>query len=181
MSKKSEVSSEERVTVGKIVGVHGVNGTMLLFPLTDFPERFFKMKKLTLEKPGVPSQTVNVTKLVPYEGKDTFFLQIENVSDRTLAESFKGSFVTVSKEERVELSDDEYWIDDIVGLKVIDNATGAELGILQEVLQTGSNDVYMIKTEDVRIKPIPALAEAINKVDMQQGVMMVTVPEGLWD
>ena len=66
MSKKSEVSSEERVVIGKIVGVHGVTGTMLLFPLTDFPERFFKMKKLTLEKPGVPSQTVNVTKLVPY-------------------------------------------------------------------------------------------------------------------
>lgn len=181
MSKKIEVSSEERVTIGKIVGVHGVNGTMLLFPLTDFPERFFNMKKLTLEKPGVPSQIVNVTKLLPYEGKDTFFLQIENVSDRTLAESFKGSFVTVSKEERVELSDDEYWIDDIVGLKVIDNATGAELGLVHEVLQTGSNDVYLIKTEEGQIRPIPSLASTINKVDIQEGVMLVTIPEGLWD
>ena len=181
MSKKSEVSSEERVVIGKIVGVHGVTGTMLLFPLTDFPERFFKMKKLTLEKPGVPSQTVNVTKLVPYEGKDTFFLQIANVSDRTLAESFKGSLVTVSKEERVELSEGEYWIDDIIGLKVIDNATGTELGVLQEILQTGSNDVYLIKTQDGGIKPIPALAEVINRVDTQEGVMLVTVPEGLWD
>ena len=181
MSKKSEVQPEGRVTIGKIVGVHGVGGTMLIFPLTDYPERFFKMKKLTLEKPGVPSQTVNVTKLVPYEGKDTFFLQIANVSDRTLAESFKGSFVTVPKEERVELSDDEYWIDDIVGLKVIDNATGTKLGLIQEVLQTGSNDVYLIKTEEGQIRPIPALAEVINKVDTQKGVMLVTVPEGLWD
>lgn len=181
MSKKSEVSSEERVVIGKIVGAHGVNGTMLLFPLTDFPERFFKMKNLTLEKPGVPSQTVSVTKLVPYEGKDTFFLQIANVSDRTLAESFKGSFVTVSKEERVALSDDEYWIDDIVGLKVIDNATGNALGLIQEVLQTGSNDVYLIKTEDGQIRPIPALTKVISKVDTQKGVMLVTVPEGLWD
>ena len=181
MSKKSEESSEKRVVIGKIVGVHGVNGTMLLLPLTDYPDRFLKMKKLTLEKPGVPSQTVNVTKLVPYEGKDTFFLQIANVSDRTLAESFKGSFVTVPKEERVELSDDEYWIDDIVGLKVIDNATGTKLGLIQEVLQTGSNDVYLIKTEEGQIRPIPALAEVINKVDTQKGVMLVTVPEGLWD
>ena len=179
MSKKSEVSSEERVVIGKIVGVHGVTGTMLLFPLTDFPERFFKMKKLTLEKPGVPSQTVNVTKLVPYEGKDTFFLQIANVSDRTLAESFKGSFVTVPKEERVELSDDEYWIDDIIGLKVIDNETGSELGLIEEVLETGSNDVYLIRTETGEVKPIPALAEAIVKVDTQNGVMLVTLPEGL--
>ena len=118
---------------------------------------------------------------MPYEGKDTFFLQIANVSDRTLAESFKGSFVTVPKEERVELSDDEYWIDDIVGLKVIDNATGSKLGLIQEVLQTGSNDVYLIKTEEGQIRPIPALAEVINKVDTQKGVMLVTVPEGLWD
>ncbi len=118
---------------------------------------------------------------MPYEGKDTFFLQIANVSDRTLAESFKGSFVTVSKEERVELSEDEYWIDDIVGLKVIDNATGTELGVLQEVLQTGSNDVYLIRTEDGQIRPIPAIAEVINTVDTQKGVMLVTVPEGLWD
>lgn len=180
-SKKIEGTSEERVTVGKIVGAHGVSGTMLLFPLTDFPERFFKMKKLTLEKPGLPSQTVNIKKIMPYEGKDTFFLQIENVSDRTLAESFKGSFITVSKEERVELSEDEYWIDDIIGLKVIETATGSELGLVQEILQTGSNDVYLIKTKKGRIKPIPALAQNINKIDIQEGVMLVTVPEGLWD
>ena len=64
---------------------------------------------------------------------------------------------------------------------MIDNATGTELGVLQEVLQTGSNDVYLIKTQDGGIKPIPALAEVINRVDTQEGVMLVTVPEGLWD
>jgi ribosomal 30S subunit maturation factor RimM len=51
-SKKSEARPEERVTIGKIVGVHGVGGTMLILPLTDHPERFFSMKKLTLEKPA---------------------------------------------------------------------------------------------------------------------------------
>lgn len=179
MSKKSEESSEERVVIGKIVGVHGVNGTMLLLPLTDYPDRFLKMKKLTLERPGAPIQTVSVKKITPYVGKETFFLQIPDVTERTLAESFKGSFVTVSKEERVELSEDEYWIDDIIGLKVIDNETGFELGLIEEVLETGSNDVYLIRTEAGEVKPIPALAEAIVKVDTQNGVMLVTLPEGL--
>ena len=64
---------------------------------------------------------------------------------------------------------------------MIDNATGTKLGLIQEVLQTGSNDVYLIKTEEGQIRPIPALAEVINKVDTQKGVMLVTVPEGLWD
>ena len=74
MSKKSEESSEKRVVIGKIVGVHGVNGTMLLLPLTDYPDRFLKMKKLTLERPGAPIQTVSVKKITPYVGKETFFL-----------------------------------------------------------------------------------------------------------
>ena len=87
--------------------------------------------------------------------------------------------MTVSKEERVELSEDEYWIDDIIGLKVIDNETGSELGLIEEVLETGSNDVYLIRTETGEVKPIPALAEAIVKVDTQNGVMLVTLPEGL--
>lgn len=181
MSKKSEAASDERVIIGKIVGVHGVNGTILLLPLTDHPERFFKMKKLILERAGMPSQTVTVKKIKPYEGKDTFFVQLSGVDDRTVAESFKGSLVTVSKEERAELSEDEYWIDDIVGMKVIDDLTGAELGVLEEVLRTGSNDVYLIRTNEGQIRPIPALGEAIKKVDTESGQMRVDVPEGLWD
>ena len=135
MSKKSEARPEERVTIGKIVGVHGVGGTMLILPLTDHPERFFSMKKLTLEKPGVPSRTVSVKKIFPYEGKDTLFLQAREITDRTAAEALKGSMITVSKDERAELSEDEYWIDDIVGIRVLDSASEAELGILEEVIR----------------------------------------------
>ncbi len=181
MSKKSEVHSGERVAVGKIVGVHGVGGTMLILPLTDYPERFFKMKKLTLEKPGVPSRTVSVKKIFPYEGKDTLFLTLTDVNDRTAAEAFKGSIITVAKEERTDLSEDEYWIDDIIGIRVLDNSTGAELGILEEVIRTGSNDVYLVRTAEGKLKPIPALAEAIKRVDTEEGIMLAAVPEGLWD
>ncbi len=181
MSKKSEARPEERVAIGKIVRVHGVGGTMLILPLTDHPERFFKMKKLTLEKPSVPNRTVSVKKIVPYEGKDTLFLQISDVTDRTAAEAFKGSVITVSKDERTELSEDEYWIDDIIGIRVLDTTSEKELGILEEVIRTGSNDVYLVRTAEGQMKPIPALAEAIRSVDTEAGIMLVTVPEGLWD
>jgi 16S rRNA processing protein RimM len=89
--------------------------------------------------------------------------------------------ITVSKDERAELSEDEYWIDDIVGIRVLDSASEAELGILEEVIRTGSNDVYLIRTADGQLKPIPALAEAVKNVDTEAGIMLVTVPEGLWD
>lgn len=181
MSRKIEASQEDRVTVGKIVGTHGVRGTMLLLPLTDFPERFLDMRELVLDKPGKPRISLDVIRLTPYEGKGTFFLNARDVNDKETAEEYKGSIVTISKEERTELSQDEYWIDDIVGLNVVENISGRGLGVLEEVMFTGSNDVYMVRTPEGALKPIPAIGEAINQVDIPGGVITVTIPEGLWD
>lgn len=181
MSKKSEAAPEGRTIVGKIVGAHGINGTMLLLPLTDFPERFFEMQELVLSKPGKPRKTLKVKRIAPYEGKGTFFLEAEGINDRDAAELIKGSVVTVANDERAALDDDEYWIDDLVGLKAIENETGRELGTIEEVMFTGSNDVYLIRTLEGKLAPIPAVGEAINSVDVQAGTITVTIPEGLWD
>ena len=101
MSRKTEADSEDRTIIGKIVGAHGVNGTMLILPLTDYPERFLKMKEIVLNKPGKPRQVLTVRKLVPYEGKGTFFLNAEGIKDRETAESFKGSIITVPDKDRI--------------------------------------------------------------------------------
>ena len=181
MSKRTETNSAQRTTIGKIVGAHGINGTMLILPLTDYPERFFDMEELVLEKQGKPMQTLTIRRIWPYEGKGTFFLQASGIIDRELAETLKGSVITVTDDERVELPEDEYWIDDIVGLKAVENGTGRELGVLEEIMFTGSNDVYMIRTPEGALKPIPAMADAVNSVDIAGGVITVTIPEGLWD
>ena len=174
-------SSEERTVIGKIVGAHGVGGTMLLLPMTDYPERFLGMKELVLEFQGKPPMVFKVKVLSPYEGKNTFFLRLAGVDDRDKAETLKGALITVSREERVELSEDEYWIDDIVGLNVIEKSSGLVLGEIEEVMSTGSNDVYIVKTPCGHKKAIPALSEVINTVDVASGFMEVTLPEGLWD
>lgn len=181
MSKKNEAAPEGRTIIGKIVGAHGINGTMLLLPLTDYPERFFDMKTIDLNQPGKPRKTLKVRKLAPYEGKGTFFFQAEGVNDRDAAELRKGSFVTIADDERVELEEDEYWIDDLVGLSVVENGSGRKLGTVEEVMLTGSNDVYLIRTPEGKLLPIPAVAEAIGSVDVETGTITVTVPEGLWD
>ncbi len=181
MSKRTETNSAQRTTIGKIVGAHGINGTMLILPLTDYPERFFDMEELVLEKQGKPMQTLTIRRIWPYEGKGTFFLQASGIIDRESAETLKGSVITVTDDERVELPEDEYWIDDIVGLKAVENGTGRELGVLEEIMFTGSNDVYMIRTPEGALKPIPAMADAVNSVDIAGGVITVTIPEGLWD
>ena len=64
---------------------------------------------------------------------------------------------------------------------MIENTTGCELGTVEEVILTGSNDVYLIKTPEGAVKPVPAIADVINKVDIAAGILRVTIPEGLWD
>ena len=181
MSKKTEGASAGRYEIGKIVGVHGVRGDMLLLPQTDFPERFLGMKELDVTVAGQPMRTFKVRRLEPSEGKNTFFLRLQGVEDRDAAETLKGALITVAEDERVELEEDEYWLDDIIGLAVFDKATGGRLGEITEVICTGSNDVYVVKTPEGASKAIPAIADVIEKVDVANGTMTVNIPEGLWD
>ena len=178
MSKRN---SSERIVIGKIAAAHGVRGTMLILPLTDFPERFLDMKELVLEKPGKPSRTLKVKSITPYLGKGTLFLNAEGIDSMDAAQLLKGSLITVAKEDRVELSENEFWIDDLKGMKALDFETGEELGTLEEILETGSNDVYLIRTAEGSLKPVPAIQSAVRKVDMASETIYLTVPEGLWD
>ncbi|MEG1641702.1 MAG: ribosome maturation factor RimM [Synergistaceae bacterium] len=182
MSKKmTKEQTGARTTIGKIVGTHGVKGTILLLPLTDYPERFLDMTELYFERPGKPTCTYNVRTITPYEGKGTFRVQLEGINDKETAEQLKQSLVTVAQDERVELPEDEYWIDDMIGLTIVENESKNELGTLNEIMFTGSNDVYLVKTSEGQIKPLPATKEVINEVDIKAGTITVTVPEGLWD
>jgi len=181
MSKKNEAMPGKRTTIGKIVGAHGINGMMLIFPLTDFPERFFNMKELVADKPGRPRRTLEVKSIRPYEGKGTLFFEAYGVTDRDAAEALKGSIITIAAEDRVELSEDEYWTDDIVGISVVEAATGKPLGRVEEIIFTGSNDVYMVRTGDGKLQPLPAIGDAVKNVDVEKSVMTVVIPEGLWD
>lgn len=181
MSKKNEAPNGERTVIGKIVGVHGINGMLLIHPLTDYPERFFAMKELILDKPGTSRKTLKVVEITPYEGKGTLFLRAEGVTDRNAAEIIKGSVITIPREERVKLAEDEYWTDDIVGMTVTEAATGETLGRVEEIIFTGSNDVYLVRTGNGKLQPIPAVSGAVKSVDAAGGAMTVVIPEGLWD
>jgi len=180
MSISKKINSD-RVVIGKIAAAHGVKGTMLILPLTDFPERFLKMKELVLERPAKPSITLKVKSISPYIGKETFFFNAEGIDTMDAAQLLKGSLITIAKDERVKLSKNEFWVDDLKGLTALDFETQTELGTLEEIMETGSNDVYLIRTNDGALKPVPAIAEAVRSVDIEARKIFLTVPEGLWD
>jgi 16S rRNA processing protein RimM len=181
-----EKSYRSRVIVGRIVGTHGVKGSLKLKPLTDYPDRFLDMDSLYLELPEVrgrrrPPRELAVQEMRFQEGKDLFIVTLEGIHTMEDAEELKGALVTVAPEDRVPLEEGVYWIDDILGLQVVDHDTGDVLGLVEGVLPTGSNDVYEIRTPDGALKMIPAIKDVVIQVDLEARVMRVHLLEGLWD
>lgn len=170
-----------RTVIGKIVGPHGIKGVLKVHPLTDHPERFFGMTELCAEHPLRGLVSLQVIDIRINESSGDLLFAVENIDDRNTAELYRGCVISVPDDERFELDDDEYWIDSLIGLKVVDDDSGEELGVLKDVLQTGANDVYFVETAERAQKAIPATAEVVKSVDIDGGVMRIKVIDGLWD
>lgn len=174
--------SEELVTVGRIVGAHGIKGELRLFPLTDFPDRFKDMDYLDVYRPnGSFWCRLTINSIREHVGKGQFIVGVDEIVDRDAAESLRGGLVMVRPQERVELPEGFYWIDDLLGLTVVDYDTGNNLGTLVEIMPTGSNDVYVIETEKGKRHMLPAISEVIKEINIENGFVKVHLLEGLWE
>jgi 16S rRNA processing protein RimM len=169
------------VKIGRIVGAHGIKGAIRIFPLTDYPERFLGMRTLNVERNGRPDAVLEVQNISSHEGKGQFLVRVAGIDDRDAANALKGCFVTVARDERVELPEGEYWVDSIIGLTVIDDASGDIMGRVEDVMSTGGNDVYLIRSDDGSAKMLPAIGEVVKKIDIDAGFMRINPMEGLWD
>ena len=103
------------------------------------------------------------------------FKGIDNIND---VEKYKKAPLFVTRENAVPLEEDEYFIADLIGLKVVSDE-GEDLGIIDDVLQTGANDVYIIKKDNVEDLLVPAIHECIKNVDIEDGTMQVHLLAGL--
>lgn len=168
--------------IGRICGGHGLEGELRIQPLTDFPERFLDMESFRIFRAdGEEWGVLHPVRFRFLEGKGLILAKTAEIHDRTSADQLKGTLVKVPPEERVSLPEGHYWIDDLLGLDVQDEATGENLGVIEEVLQTGSNDCYMVRTPEGKIKALPAIREVVRKVDLEKGTVTVALMEGLWD
>ena len=105
------------------------------------------------------------------------FEGIDNIND---VEQYKGADLFIPREEGVELEEGEYYIADIIDMKVVSD-TGEELGIVRDVLETGANDVYIIKRKGAKDLLIPATEECVLDIDIENNVMTVHLLDGLLD
>lgn len=168
---------EERLQVGIISSTHGVRGEVKVFPTTDDVRRFKRLREVILD-------TGKECRVLEIEGVKFFkqfailkFKGIDNIND---IEKYRGQSLYVTRENAVKLKKDEYFIADLIGIKVQDE-DGKELGILNDVIETGANDVYQIAMTDGRELLLPAIKQCVLEVNLEDGFMKVHVLDGLLD
>lgn len=167
----------ELVTIGRIAGTHGYKGTVKVAPLTDFPERFQGLQQVYLNQAGVV-RPVTVESAVPHN--KMILVNLRGVESKEDAHAFRGALLMVEEKDVYPLPEGVYYHFQLVGLQVIDSQHGL-LGELAEVLETGANDVYLVRSPEYGEILIPAISEVIQSVDLEQGVMQVTLLPGLLD
>ena len=131
---KKNKRDKNRVTIGKVGAPHGIHGEMRIIPLTDFVERFETMKEVM-----VGSEMLHIESCKYH--KQYVLMKFKEYPVREAAMSLTGKLLTVDRSEAAPLQEGEYYTFDIIGLTVYD-MDGKELGKVENVLRTGSNDVY---------------------------------------
>jgi 16S rRNA processing protein RimM len=162
------------LAIGKIVRAHGLRGEVSVAVLTQFPERFETTEWVYLG---------NEFEATPYRLKSyrwhqqNVLLTLVGVDNRTQAEALQGQFVQVPLDEAVSLPEGSYYLYQILGLEV-KTTEGESLGIIANVIETGANDVYVVKNDDRELL-LPAIPDVVKSIDMANGLMVVQLIEGL--
>ena len=166
------------IPVGKIVKTHGLRGALKIFPYGE---------TLGLQKPGAKLYAGSASdqrrrELTLVHGRSQgrhYVVQFAEFSEIAAAQGAVEEELFVPEDRLPPTSEGEYYHYQLLGLQVV-TTTGRELGTLQGIIETGSNDVYVVANAADEIL-IPALAEVILEVDLQQGQMVIDPPEGLLD
>lgn len=167
---------EQFLQVGVISSTHGLRGEVKVFPTTDDAARFQTLKNVVLdtgrEKLDLEIQSVRFFKqfvIVKFKG-------IDNIND---IEKYKGKSLFVTRENAVELEEDEYYIGDLIGMEVYTDDSEERFGVLKDVMETGANEVYIITSENHGEVLLPAIRECILDIDVEVKKMKVHLMEGL--
>ena len=159
---------------GEIVTTHGIKGEVRVYPWCDSPDFITGFDYLYLKK-GEIRLTVEEARV----HKNVVILKLLGYDTVERAVTLRGQVVYINRGD-VKLAEDEYFVQDLIGMKVIDVDTGEEYGTLTDVSQTGANDVYTIKNGEMEYL-IPAIPQVIIDTDTEQDIMRIKPLEGLFN
>lgn len=166
---------EDFLRVGVISSTHGIKGEVKVFPTTDDVNRFKELKKVILDtgKEQIPLEIEGVKFF-----KQMAILKFKGINDINEIEKYRGKDLLVTREDAVPLEEGEFFIYDLIG-SIVTSDEGEELGTLSEIMTTGANDVYVVKTLQGKELLIPSIKECILDVDALNKKILVHLLKGL--
>ncbi len=165
----------EPVLVGYVRRAHGINGAVVVRPLTDDPVGRW-LPGAELASDGNPPITYVVSQVGPH--KDGILVRFEGVTDRDTAEALRGTSFTIAADDRRELDAEEFWPDDLVGCTVVDEA-GESLGTVESVEFGAAQDRLSVRTPNGVVE-VPFVDAIVPTVDLDARTIVMTPPAGLF-
>lgn len=163
--------------VGVISSTHGVRGEVKVYPTTDDVNRFKSLKNVILDT-GREHMDLEIQGVKFF--KNMVILKFKGYDSIDDIEKYKGKDLLITRDQAVELGPDENFIFDLIGLRVV-TEDGEEFGTLTDVIKTGANDVYEVKTAEGKEVLLPAIKECVLNVDLTEGTVTVHIMDGLLD
>jgi len=172
-----ERQMDNLLRVGVISSTHGVRGEVKVYPTTDDVNRFKSLKNVILDT-GREHMDLEIQGVKFF--KNMVILKFKGYDSIDDIEKYKGKDLLITRDQAVELGPDENFIVDLIGLRVI-TENGEEFGTLTDVIKTGANDVYEVKTAEGKEVLLPAIKECVLNVDLTEGTVIVHIMDGLLD
>ena len=161
------------LAAGRLRRSHGIEGEMLMDVLTDYPERLTPGRTVYIGDSHEPAQIAST------RGHNReLIIRLEGVENPEATSKYRNALLFVKATELPKLPEGEYYYHQLLGMTVLDEA-GQVLGKLADILETGANDVYVVKSEDGKELLLPAIEDVILSVDLEQRQMRVRPPEWL--
>lgn len=168
----NERPAPTHLVVGRVLAPWGVHGQIRAEILTAFPERFARLQEIDVGDEHRPYR-VQSARL----HKGNVVLKLEGIDNPEQAAELRGEYLYVPLAQAMPLGEDQYYHFQILGLEVYTTA-GRRLGPITEILETGSNDVYVVQSDGREIL-IPALGDVVQQIDLEHQRMVVALPPGL--
>jgi len=166
---------QERLEIGQIVNTFGIKGQVKVVPFTDDITRFDYLKNVYVKNKKETKQYE--VEEVKYH-KNFVLLKFKGINYMEEAETLRDSFLEVDREDAIPLEEDTYYIVDLIGLEVYSDENKL-LGKLEDIFNTGSNDIYVVKDELGKQILLPAISDVIKQINIEEGKIIVHLIEGL--
>lgn len=165
------------ILIGKIIGPHGIKGTLKVKPYTDFLERFEKYKIIKIKSENSLFEFLIEESFLH---KDFVCLKLKGIDNINIALKFKNCEIVIEEDELKKLAEDEYYIHDLIGLKVLGN-NDIEIGKIVDVISLASNDVYEIELPNKKRFFYPAVRDFIKEINIEKRIIRIKNYEGFFD